>query len=449
MSQVLANADTYLANPSEYDEVYERGAFQDGYRELFLGPGMATNWKALNAKLNRLPAGVKVGFRIIGYANVPDGWPTINVGGREYIDFSHPKVREEYPKMLRNFKATCPRVTWLDIPFCYSGSDEPSIDEDDAKALPGGKERYFADCKWVIDQYVEVFGRALVGNFISPGWIRIELLPYMKAKGILAFRQDAFMRFDWDNSGKDAGENRETLYDRANVLLGGRDTYYRAIFEQNGNGLNADGRDQKYKTLAPIEMMFGKEGAWNGEYYQLEGTDYFNMGLPGRKWCKRTDKADRRLKNWYDYIGVGNVPIPTPTPVPTPSDSYRFPIKILGGELGSAVFGGPYPTIIYPDGVNETVVEIPVNLGVRWNPRVFLKGEGSWTIDPIEPKKNDDAISFHCEGRDYAVVTFDGYEEPSEPVLTPDPVPDLSEIVARIKRLEDHNSSWGSDDTQT
>jgi len=443
---ILTNSNAYLANPAAFDEVYERGAFEDGYRQMFLGPGMAENWKTLNAKLNRLPAGVRVGFRIIDFKNVPAGWPTVTVGGSQYPDFQSAKVREEYPRMLRNFKATVPRVTWLDIPFPYSGSNEPSITEAQADALPGGRARYFADCKWIIDQYVEVFGRALVGNFCAPSWIAKELLPYMKAKGIRAYRQDAFMRFKWHPDINIEGENRATCYDSSVAILGGRDTFDRAIFEQTGNGLTADGRDQTYKTLAPIEQMFGKGGAWGGQYYQLEGTDYFNMGLPGRQWVHGTVMALKHLEDWYDYIGVlepGPVPVPDPEPVPgdgggpdpVPAE-YLFPVEVRGGQVERVVYGGQFDPIELPDYaggadfVSHHLIPIPIVNGKRWNPRVYprsLTGSDAWTITPAEPSDNDEPDNFHCEGRPAAVVTFEGYEP--EPI--PDPTPDPQEYVTR------------------
>lgn len=161
--------------------------------------------------------------------------------------------------------------------------------------------------------------------------------------------------------------------------------------------------------------------------------------------------------------GDGGTPDPTPTP-------FQFPVTIRGGEIVRAVFGGDIPDIVFDPGTTETVIPIPIVNGVRWNPRVIMRADvdpdrvylpgaiadpDEWTIEPAEPSGNDEELSFHTRGRDYAVVTFEGYEEP-------DPTPDPPEYVTmeeleaykrivsgyldvmkgRVARLEAHNGSW-------
>jgi hypothetical protein len=312
------DADLYLVNPSAYHEAYFRGDHTkkpDGSprdtKMFFLGAGIADGWATFTANTNRIPAGVRIGCRLTGFNNVPAGWKSVTVRDNEYADFGKDSGnRPKFLAALRDFKLKNPRVTWIDLSFPYAPSDEPSITLNDCKELGGGDEaagraKFFADAKWLIGAYVEVFGKAIIGNLISSTWIRDELLPYQQEKGIMGFRHDSWMRFDWRGDGKIEGENRATLYDRAHVRMGGRDSYYRLIVEQTGNGLTVvNGRlvDQgKNKAPCPVWIQMMGPG---GEAAYLIVTDWGNMGLqiPHGHAIVNSAQAKEKLDAWYSYI---------------------------------------------------------------------------------------------------------------------------------------------------
>jgi len=157
------------------------------------------------------------------------------------------------------------------------------------------------------------------------------------------------------------------------------------------------------------------------------------------------------LTTHFAEVNQGQEPAPIEPPAGdgggTAPDEYQFHVEVYGGQVKRVVYGGSFETIELPDYdvdqsfVDEEVIPIPIVNGQRWNPRVEMRsttGSDEWVIDPEKPDGQDLAMSFHCQGRDEATVTFDGYHEPAqgEYVTKEEFGAYWSEAMARIVQLE-------------
>jgi len=378
----------YTQNPSAFQEAYMRGSniWKDAAhtqprdcQKFFLRSGLADNWNTLEANFDALPADVKRGFRIISALNVPAGWPSITIregnNDRTYLDLRTPTARLKMDEEVKKFKERffdTGRVTWMDIPYPFCPSDEPGADDvrilalgtgdTEAEKRATGRAAYLDAAKWIIDLYVKHFGKAVVGNLGGPSWAAKVLIPYALSKGVRSWRQDSGGYFNWRDEGKE-GENRARLYDEriyGAEYLGGRDNADRIIIEVTGNGLtlrngvwvDQGGKGEPY----PMEQMFGNPAnGVTGEFYELEITDFGNMGLPS-PFLRQTAAATARLNAWYAYIGEPTAPPVEPPPVEPPQDN-RY--KVISSKTSPhfAVIGDYLSvTEIREDGPREVIL---------------------------------------------------------------------------------------------
>jgi hypothetical protein len=316
----MRGANVWLRKPSDGDDGLPRDC-----QFFFLREGLIDGWAKLTDNLKTVKALDKPAvFRIIEWRHVPAGWPALKANGDTFVDFRKQEARDKYAAMLRTFEAGPGRLLYaVDIPFPFGRSNEPDTHAHIIKALGDGnttkgEAEYMKACQWVIDLYVEVFGRKCVGNIGGQSKRAEILIPHQVNQGVRWLRQDAFGRYV-NGRGNQVGENRASMYDQRLQMAGGRDAFDRLWFEVAGNGIEQEAPEY------PESQMFGRDG----EYYFLVGTDLGNMGHP--YILTETNESAVAILEWESYAwgapgdgGDGPPPEPDPEPDPTLEERVRM-----------------------------------------------------------------------------------------------------------------------------
>ena len=345
--QSYNDADGFTNNPDAYDEAYMRGAyiFKDAAKTIprdcqkfFLREGIMDGWDTLSANITRIEnLDAYVGFRVTSAGHVPNSYKTFESGNWKYVDFRDSATRTSYQADLVDFANRFgSRLAWIDIPYPFCPSNEPGVAWQTLKDLGDGNEAagkvaYIAAAKWLIDLYTELFPRKCIGNLGGPSWAAEILLPYALSKGVMGYRQDSFGRMTWN--GNPQGEDRGSMYNQRIGYLGGRDKFYRLIFEITGNGI-VNGKDQNTGDVYPETKMLGS----TGEYVQLDATDFGNMGIAYSS-LPQAAKAAELLDAFYEYTGADVPPVDPPIdpPIDPPDTELEERVSALEAAMDEVI----------------------------------------------------------------------------------------------------------------